>query len=1201
MLPNPGARDPGRWPPCSTGIERVVTTHPTANDPSIGSTNRASNEGGHQPRQRCFMDDSSQPDSDPSPEGGGDPGDEAEAAPHTESDESPDQTGATPASEEDAPSGTARSAGDDANGGDTDASEGDGHGDGNGGESGQSDGRHSNGSNARQHLRALRTILRKTRRRWRRQQLAEGVFWYAAALAAVFATAVLAAGIVPDAAATVARWILYGGGSAATIGGSVALWGFVRKASGLEATARALERAERDFRSDIVAALEFGEQMVGRPDAGDRELGFSRALAETHLGRTVDQLRERAGDANHLAALLPDRPLEPPLFAVVGCVLLMLVSYGLAPGSTVEALRAPLSSASTATDDSKHVRPVVRDLRLRYTPPSYTGAEQRTEVNSTGHIEAVVGTEVTIDAVPLFRNADIEMVVETGGDQRVVSMESGPRSRRVRTDLVLSESGTYHFRAVLPDGTTIEDGTERSIETKPDHKPKVQITSHEGTVEVSPNDVLKIAFSTRDDFGVSSAYKVHHFAGNKSDKQRSRVDLPSLENTPSSAEGKVTFDLRPLSLKPKDRIVFQIEARDNNTRTGPGVGTSDPLVLKVSSPEDEHMEVLEAERRLADELLLVLADYLEHPVGERVAGSDSTYTQKIPEDADPSELAKRLTRLRSVHRREGRVLSQMKSLLDRMKSDPLMSDRNLSLFEGLYKQLRDLHERGGQLYEELAGENWDVQTLDRRAAKRVADFVSSVEQKLERGLLRLLELVASQKMEAIKATREDIQNLKNELKKLLKKYKKTKDPKLKKKIQRQIARLRQRMSELMTRMQSQLDKLPERHLNEEALKKKQLKSNTRKMANSLNSLQQKLKNGNIDGALKSLKRLDQRLSSLGKKMNRQFAGAQPRGLSKLDKKVSKLMNEVNDLRNQENALEKKTRRLQNKAQKARQKRIRKMLEKKMDELRQRVERQQKDLKAIGEKKLPEYHRYGLKKNRKSLRKLRQAVEQQDVQQALEAAKSSMESLESMRFNLGLAKRQTDPKSTRGRNASAAKRRVDGDMMPRAKKIEKSLRRMKKRAKSMKGKTSGEQLKRLAKRQKNISERAKKLQKKIRKSSKQFPMLEKQLSPKLKRARKEMGKAKKRLKKGRGRGALDSERAALKKLKSLKQSMKRTLKKKRSRREGGRGMKREEVEIPGEDDGPSREALREEVMKAMDGGKLEGYEDAIEQYYKNIVK
>lgn len=175
------------------------------------------------------------------------------------------------------------------------------------------------------------------------------------------------------------------------------------------------------------------------------------------------------------------------------------------------------------------------------------------------------------------------------------------------------------------------------------------------------------------------------------------------------------------------------------------------------------------------------------------------------------------------------------------------------------------------------------------------------------------------------------------------------------------------------------------------------------------------------------------------------------------------------------------------------------------------------------------------------------------------------------------------------------------MMPRGKKIQRKIEQKKRRAQRRLQQSGSKQMKGLAEKQKKISERAGKLQKEIEEASKEFPMLKQKLQPSLKGAKKQMNEAEGRLSEGKPQGALDSERSALEKLGKLQKSMRETMRKKRQQGRGGSEMRKEEVEIPDQGKGESRESLREDVMDAMKEDNIEQYDEEIQRYYKSLVE
>lgn len=1076
-----------------------------------------------------------------------------------------------------------------------------------------------------QDLNAMRMILRRTGSAWRRPILLEGALWYSVTLGAVALSAVLAAALVPAFLPSVTRWMLLVGAGAASLGALVAWVGFRAGAGDIEAVAKRLQREHPAFRNDIVAALEFAEKILAaEPDA---TLGFSRGMARAHIRETTRTMLAES-EGGHLAHLLESREFFAPAMSLAACLALLLIPFAIDRAWTVEVLTSPFAQAEDRSATTVVNRPIVGAMSVYYTPPTYTNLGRQVDQNSSGYIEALIGTEVTIEANSLLKNvAQMELVIETQGQAPAkdnddsADAESGTKSvlmrkrapgeagppgvfqlvprHPMRATFVATQPGVYFFRATLEDGTVVEDGIQRHIKIVPDKTPEILTPSHAGQVEVSPDDILDISFEVSDDFGVESVWKVWHFAGDPENAKRTKIDLPELANMPRETRGEVKFDLGPLSLQPKDGLIFYFEAVDNNSMTGPGIGRSKPLHLRVSSPQDKHRQNMEAQKVILDAMIEVLADYLSNPVGERVARANDAWVQRVKPDADEAELYLRLQQITRLQENQKRIVAAMDDLAGKLKKDPLMIERNRTLFEALQTQLAQLTEKGEKVIK-TANRRADTDTLAARDARPLAKYAGEAEDVFERGILRLSELLASAKMAAVQASLEEIKELKERLKTLLQEYKDTQDPELKKAILRDIQRLRQRMNELMSRMRSQIQELPQEHLNMDAIEQQQLESDTHKMADNLSNIEEMLENDDIDGALKALEELEMNLDSLDEKMDDQFEKAQPEGLSELDKKVSELMDDLEDIRQAEASLEKDTNALNKEMIEKRREHIEKTLDAFTKQMLRQVAAQEQSLKSMAEKATEMPHKQRIEKSQKALGDLKKMLQDKDIAQSLERARETSNAVQETRYSLELSRRYTNSEKLkrqidelRGENQAVSDR---ADAM--VDEIEKLMDEAQKELKQM----DQQQLNELASKQQQIVEKAEKLQQKIGKSGERFPMLEEKLSPKLEESKQTMEQAAESLKNQQTQRGLDHERQALDQLGKLQDQMKEVVQKERQgNKQKGQSAPKQKVEIPEESGKHAGEQLRHDVMDAMKQEKLDRYQSEIERYYKSIME
>lgn len=1051
-------------------------------------------------------------------------------------------------------------------------------------------------------LRALRSVLRRTRRALRRPLIIEGAIWYGVTLLAVVLSSLAVAGLISDGGYTAARWILALGMAAATLGAVSVLGLFLWRRPTLEHVASRIQRHATEFRSDLVAALEFGHALDEDGGQSLRDSGFSPALARVHLSRTVRKVYEHS-ERNSLAHLVPRRDLTPPILALSGAVALMAVPLIVNPGWTLGVLSG--ERIGTPVVGERVVKEtVVGNLEGVFVYPSYTGQDRQVRQLGTGFIESLEGTEVHLQATLMPGEwAEVEMIMETGdeGERQVIAMDPSD-GHRVSTSITLKDSGHYWFRAKTMEGRPVEEPSKRRIRVRRNEAPQVEVTSHAGRVAVQPDDIITFDLEVSDSFGIDSMTKLHHFQGSDDEPTRSPLNLSVLSSDPTHVETEVTFDLSPLQLEPKDAVVVSFEARDNNTTTGPSVGESEAILLYVESPEDKHMRNIAQQQQVMEALLNHLADFLESPVGERKFDGNGSYRQAVRPRLEDRKRIERYQTTRGIHRQRDQILERMDNVIARLDEDPLMSSRDLTLFEGLRERLEDLHDDGDQLFGRLDSRA-DRRDLTVAHVQEVADYASHSEEEIERGVLNLEELLISQKMALVEATAEDIERLRDRLRDLLEQYRDTDDPELKEAIQREIQRLRQRMQELMARMQMQMREMPREHVNLEAMEGMEMQSQAESLGEQLDALQDMLDNDDIDGALAALDEMEAHLDAMNTEMGDSFSQMQPQGLSELDQAVSEMMDEVNTLRDMEQALEEETRQLQEELREERREKLEEMLAPVVEELLQKIEAQQQALDEMEDRQLAEQDRSGVDRAADRMDDLQEMVEQEDMEQALERARAASSALRSMRSTMNLSQRYIDSNSQAGRDLDASVEDA-AQMVDRGRAIEEKIEDFMDQAQQDLQPDEEERFDELAQDQSDIRERANELNERIQEQSEQYPQLEQTLQPSMEGAQEAMENAEEHLRERQVQQALDNEREALEHLGQLGDSMSQALQQQRQqeREESGqRPGEQDEVEIPGEDSGEMRERLRQEMMEGMREGRIEAYESEIERYFRSLVE
>ncbi len=980
-----------------------------------------------------------------------------------------------------------------------------------------------------------------------------------------------------------------------------------------------------EFRNDITASLQFGREL----EELRGENRISSAMIERVLGHTWKKLEAKGGA---LSEAIPPANIKHAFLTSAVCLVVLTCMIGLAPNATWKSLRAmafgPVDAMSAPIERNV---PIVGDIALLLQFPNYTGLGSQRVLGSTGDIEVIKGTMVKWEGVALVPVDKAELVLKTSstvenadtvqegeptttpGDR--VLLQRRPGRKLVASFSALS-SGSYTIEAQQKGGGLVRDGIVRNLRVLNDEMPKIDLHRPEGELDVAPEDAVTFVYDASDDFGLTELAIVTAFAGDEKNKKRtiirsldteaqvlpgdarptkdeinSRTGLPSMN-------GEYVLDLQPFGLQPKDRLLVHLEVVDNDTTSGPKVVSSPPVVLRVASPEDKHNEIIESQEKLFEALLDVLADYLESPVGEVYTDPRGKKVEGIPPQWPMATLIERYNSALPPHEKAQGIHSVMKSLLEQMEQDPLMLKRDYELYKRTYNDLVRFQKREKIQLSSLAAPA-ENETISRTMMRRLFDDRARIIRGTEKAIITLEDLVASQRMEGALETAKQLKEAKERLKELLEQYKKTGDPALKAEIMRQIQRIRERMMEMMNKMKSQLQKLPQEHINLEALEPKEIAEKANDAANSLEDIMKALDRGDIDAAMEMLDKMGQDIDDMLAQMENEFEEMQPEGLSELDKKVSEVMDELNDISTQEQELEKKTSELNEEIKASNEERTQELLDELTRELSQKAQQLREDLNRIDDRMLDGPEQQGVQRVQNSAERLQQALDSKDLGEALEQAQNLRSDIERAERSLDFQRNQMRSNAPRRNSYNKVQRQMQRST-PQAQSLESQIAEAMRQTQPRPSPEQSQRMSRLSKQQGEVRQRTQKLGQKLQGDS-EFPMLDEQLGEGLQQAQQFMEGAQRRLGQGKGKRAQESEKLALDKMQQLKQDLRQALKReKMGKQQQGRRNNREKVEIPGQDKDAPR-AFREDIMEAMKEDGLRDYSTEIKEYYESLVR
>jgi hypothetical protein len=490
--------------------------------------------------------------------------------------------------------------------------------------------------------------------------------------------------------------------------------------------------------------------------------------------------------------------------------------------------------------------PEIGNLQGVLFPPAYTALASVGFAG--GNIEGLKGSTLRLEAAVTKEIAKAEIVTDDG--KKFPLKIDG---RKLQATLVLFQSQRY--RIVVEDAHGFSNTPiSYDIQVKPDGFPTIDLLRPGEDLEINGDEMLTLEYSARDDFGVGEIYLLVK-VGEREDKIRlQKDDIKRL-----IVRDQYRWDLGRLALREGDEAVFHLQVLDNDTISGPKLGTSRPVRLRLKNLRGERQQVAELIRDLNSRLIDALADHLETPLpGEK----DAVLPNEPPKNLEQS-LAETLKRAEEVMKRTEK---------DRMTDFATWSD-----LEALKRNLQFTKD-------ELLKKLENAPSADEKLKAR--DEVSS---ELERMSLLSEEIGKRLKTQELASTAQDLARSQERLMESLEKLQ-SGDKNLDA-LMKQISELGKLLASLQQGLSQLAQQMPDEFMNAENMRSLGFSE----MFSALEEIRKKLMAGDIEGARQLAGELFNQMASMVASLQNAQRSAMASSMGRMQGEMNRSTNELQEI------------------------------------------------------------------------------------------------------------------------------------------------------------------------------------------------------------------------------------------------------------------------------------------------------------------
>jgi hypothetical protein len=582
----------------------------------------------------------------------------------------------------------------------------------------------------------------------------------------------------------------------------------------------------------------------------EKGLGVSRFLTEAH----IDEVASKLESLMDLSLALPGEKIKgywKPLTAIFALSITILI---FAP----KEFRGFLFSS--------HILPTFEpnllefaDIKIEYKYPAYTKLPPEVVRGSTGDVKAIKGTHVIFEATTLKRSTKGELVTQNG-----LAIPISSDGRKIKGEFTIFTNGDFFIQD--------KEGRLKSrifkITSEEDENPKVAIESPtKGVIEIGEKRDLDIFYKARDDFGLTKLLLVW-----KTKKGESSKSMGLIKEEPKSIEGRFTWDLSDVQSEPSEIIEVRINAYDNDIVSGPKVGSSNTIEVKINDPRKRHENILSSAEKLLEQLLDVLADDIEHRSREDNASASNT--KKTQED-----IASKI---------ENASLS-LNQMINNMKDDDFSDYTYFLGLSNMRTSIKDMLDERTHIIVSFSAED----------LPRLGDLIKREINEFEDDIIFLDSALKGEKLRESLMYGRDALSKYTELSELLKKLKQSGNEETKKEIEKKTEELKNLMSQLVEKLSSLSRNINDEFLNSDSFK-------TIDLQKKLNEIINLTSQGKIDEALNLLAGLEANLQEMIAAIQSGSQSFSSATLSKNMTKLNETLERIKHLEESEKSLKENT-------------------------------------------------------------------------------------------------------------------------------------------------------------------------------------------------------------------------------------------------------------------------------------------------------
>jgi hypothetical protein len=221
-------------------------------------------------------------------------------------------------------------------------------------------------------------------------------------------------------------------------------------------------------------------------------------------------------------------------------------------------------------------RPEIERLKLTVLLPDYVGEKQRVLAPGQSAYRILKGGSLRLDGLAGKPLSSVRLV---RGEQTIAELAPGGQKEfQMEISGGHLKGGRYGLHLTDTAGISTARPVEFVVRIQPDRKPDVRARLSGIGSLILPGAVLPLEIRIQDDFAIVDAWLLAEIGSAETGARQERIEVPGLQAAFTETKDEISHAARvetqPLDLRPDTHLLLRVQARDNDTISGPKVGES---------------------------------------------------------------------------------------------------------------------------------------------------------------------------------------------------------------------------------------------------------------------------------------------------------------------------------------------------------------------------------------------------------------------------------------------------------------------------------------------------------------------------------------------------------------------------------------------------------------------------------------------------